>query len=142
MHGTVGSIMRRSIDRSIDPARIERVCTLVEPQTNVMERERATILHLLPSSLSIRVVAKDAGIQSVDTDDAFDGTKNNGKIRRKIRIIPARSRLERKIRCTKRERERDRLPPVSKVHAVEAVESTFIGCKFTGAITGRYNAGY
>lgn len=72
--------MRRSIDRSIDPARIERVCTLVEPQTNVMERERATILHLLPSSLSIRVVAKDAGIQSVDTDDAFDGTKNNGKI--------------------------------------------------------------
>lgn len=42
----------------------------------------------------------------------------------------------------RRERERDRLPPVSKVHAVEAVESTFIGCKFTGAITGRYNAGY
>lgn len=41
-----------------------------------------------------------------------------------------------------RERERDRLSPVSKVHAVEAVESTFIGCKFTGAITGRYNAGY
>lgn len=41
-----------------------------------------------------------------------------------------------------KERERESSLSVSKVNAVEAVESTFIGCKFTGAITGRYNAGY
>lgn len=41
-----------------------------------------------------------------------------------------------------KEKKRESSLSVSKVNAVEAVESTFIGCKFTGAITGRYNAGY
>lgn len=79
LHGTVGSIMRRSIDRSVgrsvDPARIERVCTLVEPQTNVMERERATILHFSSSPLSFPL---QKGIQ-LYTDHAFDEGSSNQK---------------------------------------------------------------
>lgn len=138
LHGTVGSIMRRSIDRS-GPYR-----TRVHSRRTADKRDGTRTCNDFTSppplfplpSVSLQKMQRI----HLDTDDVFDGTRNSGfgKIRRKILFLDRESKGKSVVQ---REKERE-FPSVSKVNAVEAVESTFIGCKFTGAITGRYNAGY